>query len=72
MLWLFVVVVDAVFVVRILVKTNRSVYSDCLTISHFSLVSDDSKSNIKDKLLKFITRRPTIDELEKQGILKGI
>ncbi|KAK3717530.1 hypothetical protein QZH41_013788 [Actinostola sp. cb2023] len=33
-------------------------------------VSDDNKSNIKDKLLKFITRRPTIDELEKQGILK--
>ncbi|XP_020903374.1 rho GTPase-activating protein 12 [Exaiptasia diaphana] len=33
-------------------------------------ISDDNKSNIKDKLLKFITRRPTIDELEKKGILK--
>jgi hypothetical protein len=32
---------------------------------------DDNKSNIKDKLLKLITRRPTIEELEKQGIIKG-
>lgn len=37
----------------------------------FPAASEDNKSNIKDKLIKLITRRPTIEELEKKGILKG-
>jgi hypothetical protein len=32
---------------------------------------DGDKKNIRDKLKKLITRRPTIEELQKKGILKG-
>ena len=33
--------------------------------------NDGDKKNIRDRLKKLITRRPTIEELQKQGILKG-
>ncbi|EDO49474.1 predicted protein, partial [Nematostella vectensis] len=38
-------------------------------LSHFTL-SDDQKTKIKDKLRKLISRRPTIEELEKKGIIR--
>ena len=33
---------------------------------------DDNKGKIKDRLRKLLTKRPTIEELEKKGIIKGI
>ncbi|XP_032222777.2 rho GTPase-activating protein 15 isoform X2 [Nematostella vectensis] len=33
-------------------------------------LSDDQKTKIKDKLRKLISRRPTIEELEKKGIIR--
>mgnify|MGYP002804414510 CR=1 FL=1 len=32
---------------------------------------DGDKKNIRDRLKKLMTRRPTIEELQKKGILKG-
>ena len=31
---------------------------------------DDDKSKIKDKLKKYLTRRPSHDDLEKKGIMR--
>ena len=33
---------------------------------------DESKTKIKDRLRKLISKRPPIEELEKKGIIKGI
>jgi hypothetical protein len=32
---------------------------------------DGDKKNIRDRLKKLITKRPTIEELQKKGIIKG-
>lgn len=32
---------------------------------------DESKTKIRDKLRKLISKRPPIEELEKKGIIKG-
>lgn len=32
---------------------------------------DESKTKIKDRLRKLISKRPPIEELEKKGIIKG-
>lgn len=35
------------------------------------IVRDGDKKNIRDKLKKLMSRRPTLDELHKKGIMKG-
>lgn len=45
---------------------SQSYYFDIIT------VRGESDKKIRDKLKKLMTKRPTFEELQKKGILKGI